>query len=103
MVMLRAEHTHNVSKLQLLCWRHQAFSLQAGHNMRRLYVLYVACNSMCYHHLHTGGLYVLTASWLNENSMGTIGLLIDFVSSMRQKLNPTLSFPPTHSKEEKPI
>lgn len=34
-----------------------------------------------------------SASWLNENSVGTIGPLIDFVSSNRQKLNPTRSFP----------
>lgn len=44
-----------------------------------------------------------SASCLNENYVGTIGLLIDFVTSNRQKLNPTMSFPPTRSEEGDPI
>lgn len=54
--------------------------------------------------LYRGSVCPQSASWLNENSMGTIGPLIDFVSSIRQKkTNPTLSFSPIHSKEGKPI
>lgn len=43
------------------------------------------------------------ASCLNENYVGTIGLLIDLVSSNRQKWNPMMPFPPTPFDEGDPI
>lgn len=53
----------------------------------------VAAVFYCHHLLYPACLPLPCVSWLNENSSGTIGLLIDFVSGNRQKngIPPSLS------------
>lgn len=121
--VIEAIHTHNVSKshsycvkeisyhlLKLVCLPPLCIHLQVCiHYVHPLYREYgevrlpVTAAAIIFSILRACAVCPHSASWLNENSVGTIGPLIDFVSSNRQKLNPTPSFPPTHSEEGEPI